>query len=122
VQYTSPAVVDGTIYFANNNGELHVIDATTREQRWTRRLTRTAAFFSSPTVAGGTVYVTDTDGTLYALDVASGDILWQLGVRSLLSSPAVIDGMIYIGSERGQLYALGDAVDVWPSSPPASTD
>src|SRR5262249_56977058 len=110
----SPASVDGVVYLATDGGVLHAVDATTGQQRWSRRLSRTAGLSSSVAVAGETVYAGDSQGVLHAVDVASGEERWYLAVGSYYSSPAIVGGLVCIGSDDGALVAVGDPQEDLP--------
>jgi outer membrane protein assembly factor BamB len=115
--HSSPAVVNGTIYFGSRDGYIYALDATTGEKLWAFK---TGSWVeSSPAVVGGVVYCGSNDGSLYALDAATGEKIWSfampLGARS---SPAVADGVVYIGCDDGNLYAVDAAsgLELWHSS------
>lgn len=61
---SSPALVDGTIYFTSEDGNAYAVD-TAGEKLWSFE---TGGLISaSPAVAGGTVYIASTNGSLSAL-------------------------------------------------------
>jgi outer membrane protein assembly factor BamB len=71
----SPAVKDGTVYFATSDSALfHALDAKTGEERFS--LTFAWPMFSSPTVAGQFVYLGSHEGKLLAIDVAARKLAW----------------------------------------------
>lgn len=129
---SSPAVVDGTVYFGSFDENVYAIDAETGAQKW--KFTPESAVSSSPAVAGGLVYFTGYDGKFYAVDAATGKQKWTFeteGERRFagrhlhgmeptgetmpdfwdfyLSSPAVFSGNVYFGSGDGNVYALDAA-------------
>nr|WP_254646856.1 PQQ-binding-like beta-propeller repeat protein [Streptomyces sp. GbtcB6] len=63
--WSTPAVVDGTVYMGSNGWYLWAVDAATGEERWKQETG--AARQSSPAVADGTVYVGSLDDFLYAI-------------------------------------------------------
>jgi len=107
--FTSPAVVDGTVYagsYSTTQGDRVVaVDARTGTRHWEFRTT--APVGGNPTVYDGTVYVGTDGGTLYALDAATGTEEWAVGTGTTLSSPVVVDGVLYVGGSG--LYALDPA-------------
>jgi len=63
--WSTPAVVDGTVYMGSNGWYLWAVDAATREERWKQETG--AAHQSSPAVADGTVYIGSKDDFPYAV-------------------------------------------------------
>ncbi len=114
IQFSSPAVVDGTVYIGSNDGNLYALDAETGTKRWDFK---TGSFiWSSPTVVNGMVYFGSNDGNLYALDALTGKELWHFKTPyAVKSSPAVADGIIYFGADDYHLYALNAATgeEIW---------
>lgn len=121
---SSPAVVDGVVYIASEDGRLWAYPADgcgsdfCDAPLW--QSVSLAQIIDSPTVADGIVYVgsqtsfDSNDGLLSAFD-ASGcgapvcEPLWQgaAGKESILeSSPAVGAGFVFVGAFDGALYAF----------------
>ncbi|MFG2234913.1 PQQ-binding-like beta-propeller repeat protein [Streptomyces sp. NPDC048723] len=113
--YSSPAVVDDTVYISSNDTKVYALDAATGTPRWTHTTDRTwwdllnvARAYSSPAVVDGTVYI-GSDKKVYALDAATGTPCWTFTTGGVYSSPAVVDGTVYIGSLDKKVYALDAA-------------
>jgi outer membrane protein assembly factor BamB len=124
VDFSSPAVVGGTVYIASSDGVLWAYPAggcgkaLCTTPTW--KSTSLAQIIDSPAVSNGIVYVgsqTDfnsNDGKLDAFSAAGcGQAvcapLWQglAGSESILeSSPAVANGTVFIGAFDGKLYAF----------------
>ncbi|MCX7912781.1 MAG: PQQ-binding-like beta-propeller repeat protein [Dehalococcoidales bacterium] len=106
--HSSPAVVNGVVYFGSRDGNIYALNASTGEKIWSFK---TGSWVeSSPVVVNGVVYCGSNDGSLYALDAASGQKLWSFATRyAVRSSPAVAGGKVYIGSDDYCLYALDAA-------------
>jgi outer membrane protein assembly factor BamB len=108
--YSSPAVLNGTVFVGSLDQKLHAFDAATGAERWSR--TTGGVILSSPTVEGRTVYVGSSDGKLYAFGVAHGTKRWVVKQHSPVvdgfqSSPTLEDGVLYIASEDDDsLYAF----------------
>ncbi len=103
--FSSPAVVDGTLYLTTGDRRIVALDEATGELLWERKTT--GPVNSSPAVAGGIVYYGLRDGKFYALDRYSGEELWMYQTDNyIFSSPAVHNGVVYIGSGDSLLYAF----------------
>jgi len=106
--WSSPAVVDGLVYFGSFDGYVHALDASTGEERW--RFQTGGEVWSSPAVADGKVYIGSGDYSLYALNAVTGEQLWRFETGAQVnSSPTVADGVVYVGSTDGCVYAVDAA-------------
>ena len=97
---STPAVVDGTAFVGDNDGNLTAIDVAGRAVNWTVPLAATVS--SSPTVGDGAIFVNAED-VLYAVDPGNGSTLWSFanggdGGYTIESSPAVLNGIVYATS------------------------
>jgi len=104
--HSSPAVVDGVIYFGSQDRTMYAVDADTGTKLWEFR---TKGFVeSSPAVVDGIVYFGSNDGYFYALNAETGELQWEpfhTG-KANQSSPAVADGIVFFGSDNSKFYAL----------------
>ena len=83
---SSPAVVNGVVYFGSNDGKVYAVNASTGALLWSYR---TAGFAgSSPAVANGVVYVGSWDCKVYALNASTGALLWSYLTGWLCVFPA----------------------------------
>jgi outer membrane protein assembly factor BamB len=117
VDFSSPAVVGGTVFIGSTDGVLWAYPASGCGQSlcttplW--KSTSLAQILDSPTVANGIVYVgsqtsfSSNDGKLYAFDAdgcgqSSCQPLWTgpLGSAPFSSSPAVFKGTVYIAGQH----------------------
>lgn len=126
---SSPAIVEGVVYFGSNDGNLYALDPQTGTKKWAFRTEARVA--SSPAVDHGLVYFGSYDGNFYAVDAATGKLRWKFsnaGERRYaathlhgslpqgetmpdpfdvyLSSPAVSNNVVYFGSGDDNVYAL----------------
>ena len=113
---SSPAVVDGAVYFGSGDGNLYSLDANSGELRW--KFKTGDVVHASPAIVDGVAFVGSWDSYFYAVDVGNGKEKWryhagedplvhnQVGFQS---SPAVVDGVVYTGCRDAQLYALDAA-------------
>ena len=110
---SSPAVVDGVVYFGSDDTYLHAVDAKTGKERWKFK---TDDFIEAAVlVQDGRAYVGSEDLFLYAVDTTTGKLLWkrETGDKILGSANHVrtADGRprIVVGSYDANLYCF-DAV------------
>jgi outer membrane protein assembly factor BamB len=112
--HSSPAVVDGTVYFGSQDHNIYALNAATGEQKWAFK---TGSWVeSSPIVVGGVVYCGSNDGNLYALNAKTGEKIWSFAtVFPIRSSPAIANGVVYTGSDEYSVYAVDAATgkELW---------
>jgi outer membrane protein assembly factor BamB len=86
---SSPAVVNGVVYFGSTEGNVYALNAGTGAKLWS--FTTGIGVLSSPAVANGVVYVGSQNGTVYALNASTGAKLWSFPTGGgVTSSPAVV--------------------------------
>lgn len=103
---TTPAIVDGVVYFGDAAGNLDAVSETDGQPVFSVPLGSAVA--SSPAVDGGRVFVGDDAGDLVALDATSGAVDWTVSLGGDVSSPAVAGGVVYVGSSDGEVGAYGE--------------
>jgi outer membrane protein assembly factor BamB len=104
---SSPAVVDGTVYFGSRDGHVYAVDAASGEERW--RFDQEVSWCNtSPAVFDGVVYAGTSDGHfVQALDAATGEELWRTATAGrVFASPAVAGETVVVGDQAGTLFAL----------------
>lgn len=111
--FTSPAVVDGQVFFGNSNNRVHTVDAVSGEERWSYETGRFVA--SSPAVTEDAVYVGSADFHVYGLDREDGTLMWSTPVDVKVDhGVTAAEGVVYAGGRRGEnegaIHAL-DAAD-----------
>lgn len=113
---SSPAVVNGKVYFGAGDGNVYAVDANSGILQW--KFATGDVVHASPAVAGGTVFIGSWDGTFYAIDAESGVQKWayKAGVDPVMhnqvgfqSSAAVVDGTVYVGCRDAHVYAFDAA-------------
>jgi len=103
--YSSPAVVDGTVFLGTKSGFLAALDVRSGDERWRADLGGYIVR-ASPAVADGTVYV-GAGYALFALDATTGREEWRLSTRFAgSSSPVVAQGVVYAATQEGHVYAV----------------
>ena len=106
--WSSPTVVNGTVYVASSDSIVYALDADTGNEQW--RFQTEQDIEASPTVVDGTVFIGSTDWMVYALDADSGEEQWRFETDDdVLSSPTVGTDAVYVGSNDNTLYALDRA-------------
>ena len=134
VIYSTPAVVNGTVYIGGYDGRVYALNSSSRiaghsfpqelAGEWIYpRADDIGAIVGSPVVADGILYIGSSDGNLYAIDTASGQLVWDASLNEndavdyIWATPMVRDGVIYIGSFDNKLYAMNasDGKPVWES-------
>ncbi len=113
-----PSIVDGTMYFVDNDGYAHALDTQTGETRWNRRIAKLNA--ATPTYSKGNLYLVNMEpGQVLSLNARNGKTIWKksLPCRSE-SSPIVVRDRMYFGCENGVLYALQtkNGKEIWATS------
>jgi outer membrane protein assembly factor BamB len=108
---SSPAVVNGVVYFGSSDHNLYALDAATGALLWT--FATGNSIDSSPAVVNGVVYFGSFDKNVYAINASTGALLWKFTTGSFIaSSPAVANGVVYIGSEDNNLYAINASTGI----------
>lgn len=134
---SSPAVVDGIVYFGSGDGNCYALDAASGRVKW--KFATQGVVHSSPAVVDGTVYFGSWDTYLYAVDAATGREQWKFKTgddpvnfnqTGIQSSPAVVDGVVYFGCRDSHVYAVDAATGkekwkyriTWVNASPAVHD
>jgi outer membrane protein assembly factor BamB len=110
---SSPAVVNGKVYFGSGDFKVYCLDANTGEWIWDYP-TEAEIFLSSPAVANDKVYIGSLDSKVYCLNANTGAKIWDYTTgNQLMSSPAVADGKVYICSLDDKIYCLDANTGEW---------
>ncbi|MGN6586534.1 MAG: outer membrane protein assembly factor BamB family protein [Solirubrobacterales bacterium] len=121
---SSPVVIDRTVYFGCENGELFAMSTGKGQVRWSTPLG--GAVKSAPAYYGGRLYVGDYGGHMNAVDAKTGKLVWQSGSLGpgfggsgeFYSTPAVAYGRVYAGNNDGRVYSydISDGTLAWSYS------
>jgi outer membrane protein assembly factor BamB len=109
---SSPVVIDRTVYFGCEDGNLYALSTGKGNVRWATSLNGPVK--SAPAYYRGTLYVGDYGGSMNAVDAKSGEIRWQtasLGSGfgtsgAFYSTPAVAFGRVYAGNNDNRVYSF----------------
>lgn len=112
--YSSPALVDGTLYVGTDGIRQNYLYAlaTDGTVRW--KFLAPKQIFSTPAVAGGVVYFHARDDHVYAVAAKDGALVWKtpaphpqdefsIFADMNKSSPAVAQGRVFVGVGRDVL-------------------
>jgi outer membrane protein assembly factor BamB len=97
---STPAIVDGVVYYADWMGGVYAKQASDGGEVWTTDLG--VGVTSSPLVTTDRVYISDRKNGVHALVRATGTELWRTDVYTsvhtqLWSSPALADDVLVVG-------------------------
>ena len=116
---SSPAVVDGVVYIASNDGYLYALDADTGSPYWrapvgdldesTGIIDNKGPVTCRPAISGDAVCVIDTlFNIVRAYTRHDGSARWTFKSKSYANvDPIAADGLILFGSGDQTLYAFG---------------
>jgi outer membrane protein assembly factor BamB len=108
---SSPVIVNRTVYFGCENGELFAISTGKGQVRWSTPLG--GPIKSAPAYSDGKLFVGDYGGYMNAVDAKSGELVWQSGSLgpgfggsgAFYSTPAVAYGRVYAGNNDARVYS-----------------
>ena len=113
-----PIVVNGALYFVDNDGHALALSAKNGHKLWERRIASLNA--STPTYSDGRLYIVNLEpGQVMSLDAKTGKTIWKnaLPCRSE-SSPLVVHKTVYFGCEDNAVHAVkaSNGKPVWTTS------
>lgn len=101
----TPALADGSLYVADDNGQVTKLEAATGKLVWKAKLD--GALRSSPVVSEGTVFLGSSNSHCYALSAATGQTLWDAATNgAVLTSPAITGSLVAFASSDNSVYSL----------------
>ncbi|MFN8216056.1 MAG: PQQ-binding-like beta-propeller repeat protein [Solirubrobacterales bacterium] len=108
---SSPLVMDNTVYFGCESGELFALNTRNGHTRWVTQLG--GGIKAAPAYYGGKLFVGDYGGHMNAVDAKTGKLVWQSGSLGpglgasgqFYSTPAVAYGRVYAGNTDGRVYS-----------------
>jgi len=112
---SSPLIIDRTIYFGVENGELFAMSTGKGQVRWSTPLG--GAIKAAPAYKDGKLFVGDYGGYMNAVDAKTGELVWQSGSLgpgfggsgAFYSTPAVAYGRVYAGNNDARVYSYDTA-------------
>ncbi len=117
-----PAIADGRVYAADDEGRVYALDAGSGKQVWE---TETELQLSGGPGAGeGVVVVGGLDGDVIAFDAGSGAEKWKSKVTSeVISTPQIASGLVVVRANDGRAFGLdlADGKRKWVFDQPLPT-
>jgi polyvinyl alcohol dehydrogenase (cytochrome) len=109
---STPAAVDGVVYFGEWNGDLWAVQAEDGEPLW-RHTLDSSPVHATPLVTDTHVYIGDSNGALHARHRDTGHEAWKVQLddhpdTSIYSSAVAVDDMIVIGVASTELASVKD--------------
>jgi len=83
---SSPAIVDGRVYFGSNDGNVYAVHLETGKKIWAYQTGDPVE--AAPLVLDQKVFIGSTDGYLYALDATNGQEVWKHQTEAKIVSGA----------------------------------
>jgi len=104
--FSSPAVMNETVYIASWDGHLYAVDTTSGDMKW-RLNTGEDEEWSSPTVVDGIVFFGSHNGIFYALNASDGSVRWKHQTEHWIkTAPIVGDEKVFVGNSNAKLFAF----------------
>jgi outer membrane protein assembly factor BamB len=105
---STPAIMDGLIYYPDFSGFLHCLDAKTGQVYWVHDMF--AAVWGSPLAVDGKVYLGDEDGDVVIMQAGkTKKVLAEMNMgSSVYCSPVPANGALLIVN-RNQLFSLANS-------------
>lgn len=102
---SSPAVFEGMVFFGDDDGVFHALDARNGRAAWT--FPTGAQIISSPVPADGRVIFGSYDGFLYCLSPRDGKLIWRYETEDRVhGTPSVADGRAMVAGCDGRLHVV----------------
>ena len=105
--WNAPALVDGRLYYADNDGFVYAVDALDGTPLWEKPAQVAGPVQASPVYANGRLYIASTGdpqeekGLLVALDADTGLQQWQQTTDApLFTTPVIVDSVIVVALEK----------------------
>ena len=113
---SSPALVDGILYFGSRDTNLYAVNAEDGSIEWRYRTGGNVD--CPPIIVDGVCYFGSDDNRLTALDVQTRQTLWQFeAAGSIKAPPLVYRDTIILGSQGRRIYALNmDGRPIWSNA------
>lgn len=100
---SSPAIVNGTVYFGAGDHRLYALDAQTGEKKWSFEVSDSVG---TPAIVGGTAFFAHANG-MTAVDLGAETAKWTFRAgANITTCPALADGLVVFGSDDFNIHAV----------------
>jgi outer membrane protein assembly factor BamB len=112
---STPAVANGFVYTASEDGLVRAYKEENGEPVWTYRAEgglnlktkEKSGFWASPIISRARVFIGSNNGYLYCLSATDGKLVWShLARAAIWGTSPVVDGRVIFGDKSGWVYAL----------------
>lgn len=112
IGWSSPTVIDGTVFIGGTDGTLYALGADDGTETWSFQTG--GPILSSPTVVGRVVFVGNRDGRVYGVTTDTADEQWEFTTWLVLASPTVVGRSVLVGNAT-ELHAVSrtGGVESW---------
>lgn len=113
--WTTPLLVDNTLYVASIDHHLYAFDAETGASLWKNPVDLQGLASAAPLYYDGFLYIGSYSHTVFKISV-NGEIVDQFDANNWIwSTPVVDDGMLYVTDLSGYVYAIDpeDMTALW---------
>jgi outer membrane protein assembly factor BamB len=102
---SSPVVADNIAVIGAHDRNVHAIDTTNGQQKWTFK---TRGDVDAPAlISDGRVYVGSRDKHFYVLDLKTGQKLWEFtAARAIEAGAAISNNLLLVADSAGNLYCF----------------
>ncbi|MEA3308404.1 MAG: PQQ-binding-like beta-propeller repeat protein [Chloroflexota bacterium] len=104
--WTTPLVVDETVYVASSDHHLYALKVSDGVEQW--QLETKGALASSPVWAADHIWLGDFGDQLYQIDPQAGEVVWTFedGENWFWATPLVLESTIYFADVGGAVFAF----------------
>jgi outer membrane protein assembly factor BamB len=103
--HASPALSEGVLVVASDNGKIYGLEAMSGKKRW--EFSCNAAVLATPAIHQQRVFIGTARDSIFAINLNDGALLWKryLGAK-VMHSPAAHDGVVIFASSDGAVRAF----------------
>ncbi len=104
--WTTPLVIDETVYVASSDHHLYALTVSDGVEQW--QLETKGALASSPVWVAGHIWLGDFGDQIYQIDPQSGAVVWTFegGENWFWANPLVLESTIYFADVGGKVLRL----------------
>lgn len=113
LEYNSPALVDGVLYYLQGNPQAYALPTKPEDKPpplWTAAKIKGDRYYGTPLVHDGLVYAINRAKNLSVVDQKTGALIYEKKVDFLQGtvypSPTLAGDLVFLSSERGQTVVI----------------